>query len=491
MEQNQSVNKFVEKISKELKEGVVNGKLENSILSITKDSGDLTYDQYVALGNLCYYVGIDMTGNEKMVQSVVENFRKRFTEFNFTEKTINHFSEILGFLNPQRLENIKEEMKSYVGNVAQIGVKEMLEIRPIIVSLFKNSQFPVSYGEAINDIINQKIYTYESLLNINNLLNEVIDLNGSKISSYIKLYKNEAFGKLLQKAISKFDETKFAVLYLDSICSVIEFTKNDQNRYFLELLNDEVFRNYVFELPKEVEQKNETVQKVTDEKQIEILKEENPKQFVIDVLKENFKITNFDSPEVVISCLIDVCNNPDLVQHLYHYMKAKAKDAKIVDLEEMFGFDADKVIAFETMLVDIIGKNRENIKKYTEEILQEIPEDKINKIIQYVNDFIKALVIEGKQAKGFLISQVGENGISTYYQLQQILNLAESQKIPGDKLYTYIVLVNYMENMTNIKELFQKSANIEAASNVVSFLIEFKNLIFGAEEVVDTETTKK
>ena len=102
------------------------------------------------------------------------------------------------------------------------------------------------------------------------------------------------------------------------------------------------------------------------------------------------------------------------------------------------------------------------------------PEHK-QRIVTYVNDCIVCCIMENEEQKQYLISQLIENGISTYNHLQQIMSVIETCKIYGEDSIVYVNLYNYIQDKTNIKEVFEnanKMTNLELKLQVYTL---FKN----------------
>lgn len=518
-EQVQNANPFADKIKEIILASNADGSLETSILSINEklksvEPQELTSKEFILLGGMSYYVGLDFCQQSILDKKIVNKFIERFKIFNFSEATINAFQEIISNENIiQGIERPKDLLKEEVLDTIKATQLEINDMRILINTIFKNSIFPSIYSHSINEIINTKKYTYHDIITINNILQQNINVKGSQFKNLIKLYGNKTFTKALADADTIFNNSKFAIVYYDSIISCVECQKRFKNTNITNFLQEGFIDTYDFEIEankekteevKDVEKdkNDENEKRIARENELNILQNKYPRKFIIGVLCDFLKVTKFENPVQIIEAIENAVQNQDYVQHIYHYLKANQEKAhQFADGENLaddFGLIAEQVEEVRSIIVDKIAELRGETKALTEILLKELPAEKLPNIINYVNNVIESLVVFGMNEKGYLLSQIQQNQISTYQHLQQILSIVESQNIDGSKINNYVVLYDYLETQTDVKTVFESTGKLEGMYNKLAFYQEIRNFFFpvtkekeeNKEEVVEDTQAK-
>ncbi len=518
-EQVQNANPFADKIKEIILASNADGSLETSILSINEklksvEPQELTSKEFILLGGMSYYVGLDFCQQSILDKKIVNKFIERFKIFNFSEATINVFQEIISNENIiQGIERPKDLLKEEVLDTIKATQLEINDMRILINTIFKNSIFPSIYSHSINEIINTKKYTYHDIITINNILQQNINVKGSQFKNLIKLYGNKTFTKVLADADMIFNNSKFAIVYYDSIISCVECQKRFKNTNITNFLQEGFIDTYDFEIEankekteevKDVEKdkNDENEKRIARENELNILQNKYPRKFIIGVLCDFLKVTKFENPVQIIEAIENAVQNQDYVQHIYHYLKANQEKAhQFADGETLaddFGLTAEQVEEVRSIIVNKIAELRGETKALTEILLKELPAEKLPNIINYVNNVIESLVVFGMNEKGYLLSQIQQNQISTYQHLQQILSIVESQNIDGSKINNYVVLYDYLETQTDVKTVFENTGKLEDMYNKLAFYQEIRNFFFpvtkekeeNKEEVVEDTQAK-
>lgn len=518
-EQVQNANPFADKIKEIILASNADGSLETSILSINEklksvEPQELTSKEFILLGGMSYYVGLDFCQQSILDKKIVNKFIERFKIFNFSEATINAFQEIISNENIiQGIERPKDLLKEEVLDTIKATQLEINDMRILINTIFKNSIFPSIYSHSINEIINTKKYTYHDIITINNILQQNINVKGSQFKNLIKLYGNKTFTKALADADMIFNNSKFAIVYYDSIISCVECQKRFKNTNITNFLQEGFIDTYDFEIEankekteevKDVEKdkNDENEKRIARENELNILQNKYPRKFIIGVLCDFLKVTKFENPVQIIEAIENAVQNQDYVQHIYHYLKANQEKAhQFADGENLaddFGLTAEQVEEVCSIIVDKIAELRGETKALTEILLKELPAEKLPNIINYVNNVIESLVVFGMNEKGYLLSQIQQNQISTYQHLQQILSIVESQNIDGSKINNYVVLYDYLETQTDVKTVFENTGKLEGMYNKLALYQEIRNFFFpvtkekeeNKEEVVEDTQAK-
>jgi hypothetical protein len=313
----------------------------------------------------------------------------------------------------------------------------------------------------------------------------------------IKLYSNKLWLELLNTASKYFDNQKFAVIYLDSIISLKE-SKNKigdlLGDVLFEKITDEQFEKsesaYNAAISQEVELPETYETKEIEEKSyvrlpddvVSELQNNNPLQFLIEVLSD-LNNHNIKSGDDIINSLEKLFENEDFAQNVYHYVKAHEKKT-FISKENVEFINEDLVKTFE----NILNKLGSEYKILAEKICSQINPDYLRKIINYVDNCISDLILVTDEQKQYLISQTMENGISTYQHLSEMIGMIEGCDINGNSILSYVALNEYLNDNTELSDIFEASQQINPIQLKLSFWAGFADFFKSA--LVNSNTEK-
>lgn len=463
----------------------------------------LTVKEFTLLGDLTYMIGLDMTNNGKNFHKVsCENFHARFEMIGLNDAVgFDLLNDILSNLKAENIIPAKEELKQILEKEIESKALEGSALKASLKTLFKHFTIPVNFAIGLNDIFSHDKLTYNDILKLNSLIQNNSTFDAKSLKYVINLYKDEFYIKTLQKADELFQLQKFSVLYFDCILSALEL--NVAAPDFLGFLSKETLEAYDFTAI-EVEKSEEPVTEVPveEEKQDEIwderfhpqaveraqnLQDEEPDFFVRCVLEEKLARpikTISDFKEALDKCI----NSEDFIQYFYQYISANRESTKRIWFGDVWVEFTEQEL--KDSLNNVIVEKRAEYKKLAELMMQEIPADKANSIVNYLNECINELVITSGEAKNYLISQLVENQVSTYRHLQQMMGLVEQQQISGEGYHAYVALYNYLDSQTNCKTIFKESHTADYLAMYISVYVGVKQFYFGVEKSVE-ETTQE
>ena len=499
-------NFFYENISEKIKWYSVNQDKTIDLLCSIKENVELTVDQFEVLGSFSYLVGIDYVNQQKLTNEICEKVKQRFAIFNFSHEIIQAYVDAIYVVSEKVLTGPKEKLKNKI--LDKLFLNESDErfafnnMRANIKVIFNNSLIPVNMVISINEILVKTDYSYDDIIKLNTAITTHCKLNGKKaIKALIKLFTDETWSKYLSKATLLFDNQKFAIIYFDGILSVHESTKKFPH-YLYEIISGDISNIDNFDgnfsilenLPLLIEETKETKEvkenvshvsytKIPDAEMADI-SANKPIEFIYHVFCDmmGYHIT---SKEDIILGIEKMFNEEDYIQHIYHYMKKQAPLVKIGDKFQKIDINMTGIFD------EKIQQLREEYKKSVETICKEIPEEKIQKIVSYVNICIGDLLFVTEDQKQYLVSQIMENTITTYQHLMQILDLIENSDINGDQLISYVILHQYLKDITEIEEIFKISENISDLHTKLSIYMGFLDFFKLTEpKPIETEVAK-
>lgn len=426
----------------------------------------INQENFEIFGMLCFITGIDYTGQAYKQKDVMSNVRKRFEELGIAEECIKLFEYKINFLKGTNISEVyKEEIDKFknlptkVIEVAPENQLTFIDVTAKINNILNQLIIPISLAKGLFDIKHNKL-TYEALYKFNSLVNQNSSYSGKIFKSLAHLYGNELFNTLLKNMMRVYDDAKYVIIYEESFQACIDSV----NRFEFDL--SEITEEQEEENRKKFEEtekqraedngeknlENETVTKKYQQKQYtqeesEKIFNENPELFIKTILEE--QIQENLSEDNLLETIDTLIGNEDLLQHVYTYVVSKSKT---------FTGQNEK---FESILKKELQKIGTEYKKLAEINCKEIEPEYSERIIQYVNDCIESCIMNTEEQKQYLISQLLENGITTYLHLQQILSLIESCNIYGKDSQSYVVLYDYVNDKTNIKEMFDNADKME------------------------------
>lgn len=480
-DQNQAVqaqNFFFEKVKTSLENKNHFTKL-CEILKKVDSNEKLNTKEFELVGMFSYILGIDYISQKTNYnQLVTTNVINRINALNLLDKTesIEIFFQIMENMNISLIEESKEKMKNQVSEkLKDLNGADIIDIRMQLTQIINNSLIPIRFILDVNEILERKINTYQDILKLNSFIYNEFEISGDSIDGISKLYKNKSFISSLDTASKYFDNQKFSFIYFDSILSLSEYQKAENNPSILNFLENE---ELIKELPtlEEIGEKlkNEAVKTEPVEEIVHELVDANlTDEYLKAVLQENanIKIKTEKDFEKAIDSLVE---NDELVQQVYQFIKIKISDNR-KDSSEIYGDDINTIAVVSEKEEEVKNAYVDLVTRYT----MEIPADNLQKIVIYVNGLIKSCFIDGKERKAFLMQQLYENQITTYKHLHQTIGLIEECKISGKRLNSYINLRNYLlENEELFVKIFDEVAKIDVYQTKISLygaLREFFN----------------
>ncbi len=462
---------------------------------------ELSKSEYELLGMFSFLMGVDYTSQAYPIKQTIENVQKRFESLGITDEMVNLYFEIMTLINDEYnktlkdgestvfdklFENAIDSLKNKYISKIEVKNNEKIDLKLIKSNLNKFLdviQIPIGYAKAIVDFKKNDL-TYESLLKANDILNNQGIYTGIYVKKFTELYGNNFFMELLNKASKYFNDTKFSLIYEESIISVLESI----NRFKLCINPDEYtdteYEDFKTKYQKEQEEKYQAIKNSNENKeeyvspkmsgeQIQKLMNEAPDEFIILNLLDNVKKNKFDSVDEIVSAIDGLCNQSDFVEHIFTYIKQNQNNKyRSVGATGIENIETKDIVA---ALDNVIKVEATQYKELAEKNCAEIPAEQLNHIVTLINDVIKGCVLKTNDQKQYLISQLIENGITTWNQLQQIMTVIETCDIFGEYSSAYDNLYNYIQNKTNITEIFESAKKLNDIQIKLTVYHAFKN----------------
>lgn len=506
-------NFFKENITKKLKTLMSDENFDfteylKTIVLKLQTGEKLNSSEFETVGNIAYFIGTDITSMQYISKQVIENMRKRFEEFPFTGNDILLINKMFKLVKLNLFEDAKEEMKNLINS--EIVCSDKMALLNIVTSIknnLKKNEFPVKFAIDVQNICTKSKFCYNDLLKFNSLINQQYTVYGKNLKSIQKLYCDKSYNNMMEVALYYFDLQKYAVVYLDNILSVGEMLENFKEENILSLLNDECFNEYKFEFntfedvlnhieQMEVEETMKSEVKAEAKEDVETGDDEicgsgdeleesdfnfanKPDMFIKAVLEE-ISETELTSKEIFESTINSVIDTEDRLSNLYQYMAKYKNFENRVPFEEIYTkLNKEEISQY---ITDNIEANKKVYEGTLAKLLNLIPDDNINRIITYVNNCIEELCIYEAEDKGYLMTQLMENQITTWKHLQQIIGLIEKQNILGNGYQTYCDLANYLETKTEAKQIFDEGNLMEDIKIKLSFFFMLKSFLFPGSE---------
>lgn len=467
-------NSIVEKIK--------NSDIDKTFKNIETNNFKINTKQYEILGNIAYMFGIEFVGQQKHLKKVVmENFVLRMKSLNLSSEQLFKFSNILKNISIENIENSKDKLKELIVKECEFSGEITPKIKSNINSIFRNSNFSVSYIMDIDELMKVKKITYGQLLKANKIIYENINISGKSFKNLRVLLQEPEYIKEINKASEYFDSQKFSLVYFDMILSLKEWFELSDSKLIVdggvdltgyslsmvdkpELLEEFVDYTETENVIENIEVNEPEV--LNDTVKIEQNNPDDTDLFLIGVIKETLNSAEIPTAEVLLDGFNQILNSEDLVQHVYSFVKAGIhKNRKL--FTECLPFEKSEF----TNLLDLqLNKAKASYKTLVENYVKEINPDNLPKIVNYVNDLINSLVIDNSEKKSYLFQQLNENQIFTIKQLHQTIGLIEDCNINGSEINSYINLRDYLTNNLDIKEIFESIADIDNRQLEINFL---------------------
>ena len=514
LEQNASKNFFFEHVKTRISER--KDKIISDFRAIdNRLFNELSKDEFELLGMFSFLMGVDYTSQAYPMAQTLTNVKKRFDELEISDEMISAYFHIMQRINEEnsRSKTIEESVfdvlfrnainsfKNEYTSVIEVKNSEKIELKLIKSNLNKFLdiiQIPIGYATALVDFKKNDL-TYESLLKANDILNNQGTYIGSSVKKFTELYGNKFFMELLNKASKYFNDTKFALIYEESIISVLESINRlplciDASKY--TQADYEEFKNKYqqqqeekFNVIKAEESNKENYEspKMSGE-QIQKLMNEAPDEFIVLNLLDGIKQNKFNSANEVVAAIDAIIAQSDLVEHIFTYIKKNQNSPyRSVGATGIANIEVSDIIS---AIDAIIAIEADTYKELAEKNCAEIPSEQLNHIVNLINEVIRGCILKTQEQKQYLISQLMENGITTWNQLQQIMTIIETCDIFGESASAYDNLYNYIHDKTNIIEVFESSKKLNDIQIQLSVYHAFKNW-FDFHKLNTVEETKE
>jgi hypothetical protein len=474
---NNSKNFFYEKV----KENLTNEKV--NVVSYIDDPTivEANKKQFEIICSIAYLFGMDFCSQQYIKKDIWKRVEARLNENNINRETFELFlnfifyKENMGDVFISTKNSMNNEVSSEI--MFENSSEKMIfnQLRGFVKSVINNSYLPVNLVMNIDNILSKHDkYTYIDILSINNyIVKDCLYKGNYAIKNYIKLYSNPYWTELLNTAIKKFDNQKFALMYMDSFVSLMETIKRmDLNKeIFIELFENSFDFDLVF--ANVIEIKSEETSEELSEKTIENTYKPLSSEALSDLINNNENVAFIDNAlldinkniftsdaDVIktIESITEDMENSDFMQNVYTFLAnslQKLNVEKLFDknrkLTYNFSYDIAKV---SDLLKDKLTEIQADYKLKLEFICKDIPEEKLQKVTNLINICIGELYIEDEDHKKYFISQIIESSIKTWFNFQQMMTLIETSKISGADMLSYVSLNKYINNDDNILEIF-------------------------------------
>jgi hypothetical protein len=492
----QQQNIFFEKIKTDLKERIENNTIQKDLERICSaymadENAKLSQKDYTLLGMMAYITGLDYTSQVGgLTAPVVLNVCRRFSDLDMPTPAIDLFFGIIKHMNPLTLEEPKDLTTTMVENVVPLPADRMMEIRTAISTILNNTSYPVIFAKDINELKKKKFSTYQDFLKLNSMIYEQIEMPGKYIKMMNKLYNNRDFQNLLNEGSNYFDLSKFALIYYDSIFSLKEFQAVHGYPSILDYYDDPaMISEGPLALPEKhvLPQTEHVMPEVINKPKYNpgIIDQQDSDRFIKGVLEESGE-EQIVSGDSFMRCLASIIRNEKLGPDFYKFLKANA-NVRRSDGIKVWGTVFEEIK--DILQIDIEAQKefyKELVIRYTEEI----PANYSQRIINYVNELIMSLVIQGGERKSVFMQQIAANQISTYKHLHQTINLIEECNIEGSKTSAYVDLHDYLLNhdypFVKLFEEVQQIDSIQLKLSIYGGMLDFLNVEVTEENSFDT-----
>lgn len=289
------------------------------------------------------------------------------------------------------------------------------------------------------------------------------------------MYGNETFNQMLKDMMSKYDLAKYTFIYEEAMQSCIDSLNrfdfgfeviSEEEEKANEAKFNEIEKERLQDADEQEKEQSNWEKKSYSEDESKDIMNNKPDLFIQTILEEQIK-NNIDESNLLDA--IDILlTKDDFVQHIYTYLAANMKHTNR-------DYSDEKYVKFMKILDEKIKEYGAEYKQLAEVNCKELDENQKNRIITYVNDCIESCIMSNEDQKQYLVSQLIENGISTYNHLQQIMSIIETCTIFGEDAGTYVNLYNYIQDKTNIKEVFDNGNKMMKLEIKLQLYTIFKN----------------
>jgi hypothetical protein len=311
------------------------------------------------------------------------------------------------------------------------------------------------------------------------------------INKFNALFMDKNYQDLLKTAADKFEQYKFGTLFMESIQTMKDFLISGRfsKEDILRMLNNEITEEEFTKAEAEFQEKLKADELKKEDKApvyeqtVEDMMHKDPVNAVLVIADEAIDF-GLKTEDDFIKGIEAVCNAPEYMGSIYHYIKAKISAVDNTCTLGKYNFTIEKLI--ETVDKKVV-ELRADYKAVAEEICEDLGDNK-KEVNQLVNAMIGCLILESNDQKSYLISQYMQPSIETYQHLTQIMNLIEeSDMIANDEgLKTYGKLYKFVKETPAIADKLLSINRAEPLFNKLSMFIAVKDLFNKYKESCST-----
>lgn len=449
------------------------------------------------LGCMAYLVGLDFCSQTYPNRNVIGNARKRVETFvlptDFQKEFLEKFVAVIEKTDMKDFEAIydryskeaEEEIpQKYVGTLSGIAYKTKL--------ILANSSIAVKYAVDVKNIMDKNAWTYQDIIKMNTTVSQYCKFMGKPaINKFNALFMDKNYQDLSKTAADKFEQYKFGTLFMESIQTMKDFLISGRfsKEDILRMLNSEITEEEFAKAEAEFQEKLKADELKKEDKApvyeqtVEDMMHKDPVNAVLVIADEAIDF-GLKTEEDFIKGIEAVCNAPEYMGSIYHYIKAKISAVDNTCTLGKYNFTIEKLLeTVDNKVVEL----RADYKAVAEEICEDLGDNK-KEVNQLVNAMIGCLILESNDQKSYLISQYMQPSIETYQHLTQIMNLIEeSDMIANDEgLKTYGKLYKFVKETPAIADKLVSINRAEPLFNKLSMFIAVKDLFNKYKESCST-----
>lgn len=471
----------------EIKDKHVRLEMVESLPDDIEQNWETAKGTFQFVGCIAYLIGLDFCSQTYPNRKVIENTRKRLEGYvlpsdfqkefiekfvNFIEKTdIKVFETIYDRYSKEAEEEIP---KKFITTLSGIGYKFKL--------ILSNSAIAVKYAVDVKNIMDKNAWTYQDIIKINSTVSQYCKFIGKPaINKFNSLFMDKNYQDLLKMAADKFEQYKFGTLFIESIQTFKDFLISGRfsKEDILRMLNAEITEEEYAKAEADFQEKlkaseiKEEDKAPVYEETVEDMMHKDPVNAILVIADEaiDFKLK---TEEDFIKGIEAVCNAPEYMGSIYHYIKAKINSVDENCTLGKYGFTIENLLK---TVDDKITELRTDYKAVAEDICEDLGDNK-KTVNDLVNNMIGCLILESNDQKSYLISQYMQPSIVTYQHLTQMMNLIEESDMTANDegLRNYSKLYKFVKETPEIANKLVSINRAEPLFNKLSMFIAIKDL---------------
>lgn len=452
--------------------------LKNIQNKLVRGEKTFTETEVKTFGAFLFVLGYDyLLQTEYEEKHIVDNVISRLSNIGLTKDSpeIKKLLEICNFISENKTDFIYSEFsRIYEENenkldsnqfiIDLIGQEGADELKKTIELIVNHSVAPIKYYNVL-DSIKENGFTITNFTQICRYISEVAELEASQ--GLVDLYSNNKFQMVTMSARSVIDNCKLLLIF----CEVAGMLESTERKFKFELEGEAVdtAESESEENSEPTETDDEELSE-TDKENVIYNEKNNPRKFIYGLFFKD-EMNDFKTFDEIIYPNLE--ENLEYLQYIYQYI-TKNIDAEEKDELVLSENQKNNLIKFNQELLEGTETTKAEYKRISELICADIPKETLDLVVQYVNDVIGNLILSTPQQKQYLLSQLLENGISTYNHLMQVLSIIETCKIENIACAGYYkTLVDFLSENESIKEIYTESKKLD---NLTSKIIFYQKL---------------